>query len=482
MFIYVSRILSEQEKSIPMARQYDTKSARGQMMLNEKISTLIPKMALPTIVAQLITVIYNLVDTYFVSALGTNATAAIGVNSSLESVINMAATLLAVGTGSYISRLLGAKKEEKAKQLLSTVIFTGIIFSVIVMVIGYSFMSPLITLLGATPECKQYSIDYANYVLIAAPFMVITFILNSTLRSEGSATFSMIGTGFGGILNCFLDPLFINNFGLGVAGASMATAISKFVSCMILIYPYAFKKSLVSISVKSIKFIWDDIKEVMSISSSSFFRSALQVFSTTLLNRTAGVFGTAVLAAVSVGQRVMRFPFAIVMGFSQGYQPVVGFNWGAKRFDRVKKAFTFSAWVAAIGAAVMGLLLIFAAPLVISVFNKSSDPDVARYGAMFVRFESTTLPIHALVAVVNMYYAGIGRPVEALAISTARQGYCLIPCLLILPKIFNEVGLTACQGTADLLTVIIGVPLMIKAIKGMNIKIEEQKANPEAAV
>ena len=464
-----------------MARQYDTKSARGQMMLNENITTLIPKMALPTIIAQLITVIYNLVDTYFVSALGTNATAAIGVNSSLESVINMAATLLAVGTGSYISRLLGAKDEKRANQVLSTSVFTGLGFSIIVMVLGFTFMSPLVTLLGATPECKQYTIDYANYVLLAAPFMIVTFILNSSLRSEGSATLSMIGTGFGGILNCILDPIFINTMGLGVAGASMATAISKAVSCLILVYPYVAKKSLITISIKSVKFVWDDIKEVISISSSSFFRSALQVFSGTLMNNIAGNFSTSVLAAVSVGNRVMRFPFAIVMGFSQGYQPVVGFNWGAKRYDRVKKAFTFSSWVAGIGAVIMGLMLIVGAPLVISVFNKSADPEVAKIGAMFVRFESATLPIHALVAIVNMYYAGIGRPVEALAISTARQGYCLVPCLLIIPKIFGEIGITACQATADGLTIFIGLPLMIRALKQLNKKIEEQKANPNPA-
>ncbi len=445
------------------------------MMLNEPVYTLIPKMAVPTIVAQLVTVIYNLVDTYFVSGIGTEATAAVGVNSNLEQIINLGATLIAVGTGSYISRLLGAGNEKKAHNILSTAVFSGLAVSVVIMVIGLTSRNWLVDLLGATPECREYSVQYATYVLWAAPFMITSFILNQTLRSEGSATLAMVGMGFGSILNCFLDPLFIRTFGLGVAGASMATAISKAVSCAILLFPYVTKRSMLHLSIRNVKFVWSDIVQVVSISASSFFRTLLQVFTATLMNRIAGQYGTSILAGVSVANRVMRFPFAIVMGFSNGYQPVVGFNWGAKQYKRVKESLRFGIAVAAIGSVVMGAgLIIFANPL-INIFTEA-DAELLRVGSMLVRFESLTIFIHATVAMVNMFYAGIGHPGPAMILSTARQGYCFLPALLILPAIFGADGVTACQACADVLSLIPGIPLMIHAFRLVNQKIDESEA------
>ena len=217
------------------------KEEKKQMMLNENIVTLLPKMAVPTITAQLITTIYNLVDTYFVSTLGTNATAAVGVNSSLERMITIIGSLIGAGACSYIARLLGAKEEEHANKVLSTSIFTGLGLGIIFMIFGKLMLGDIVYWLGATEECASYSVQYGTYVLYAAPFMIGSFILNMCLRSEGSATYSMIGIGFGGILNCFLDPLFIYKFDLGVAGASMATAISKIISFIILCWPYIKK-------------------------------------------------------------------------------------------------------------------------------------------------------------------------------------------------------------------------------------------------
>ncbi len=450
---------------------------RSQRMMNEPIYTLIPRMAVPTIVAQLITVIYNLVDTYFVSGIGTNATAAVGVNSNLEQIINLGATIIAVGTGSYISRLLGAKNKEKAQNILSTAVASGLVISVVIMLIGLNATTWLVNLLGATDDCRMYAIQYATYVLWAAPFMITSFILNQTLRSEGSATLSMVGMGFGGILNCFLDPLFIRTFGLGVAGASMATAISKFVSCMILLFPYLTHHTMLNLSIKNVHYVWADVTQVVSISASSFARTLLQVFTGTLMNRIAGQYSTSVLAAVSVGNRVMRFPFAIIMGFSNGYQPVVGFNWGAKRNDRVKESLSFALVVAGAGAVVMAAILIIFAEPIIGIFTET-DAELLRIGAMLVRFESLTLPIHAVVAMVNMFYAGVGHPGAAMILSTARQGYCLLPVLFILPAIFGAEGITGCQAVADLLSLIPGIPLTIRAFRLVNDRIKEQGLMP----
>ena len=438
---------------------------KKQRMLTEKMSTLIPAMAVPTIVAQLITTIYNLVDTYFVSTLGTNATAAVGVNASLERAITLIGSLIGAGASSYISRLLGAKKDEDAHRVLSTSFFTGVGLGALLLIFGKLFIRPVVTFLGATPECMEYSMQYANYVLYAAPFMVGSFILNMCLRSEGSATFSMIGIGIGGVLNCFLDPLFIYTFDLGVAGASMATAISKFVSFCILLWPYIQKKSSVRLAISKIKFVAEDVKSVLSIGSTSFFRSAGAVVCSTLINRIGGSYSTSALAALSISNRVMEFPFAIILGFGQGYQPVVGFNWGAKVWERVKKSLDFALKVSVIGSLVIGgILIIFANP-VVHIFNKQADAEVLRIGVYCIRVQSALLFAHAINSIINMFYAGIGKAKWALLMSTARQGYLFIPLVFILPPLFGTYGVASVQAAADLISLAISIPLMLKAYK-----------------
>ena len=234
-----------------MSRHAQSQSQRRDMLLNEPISRLIPKMAVPTIVAFLINSIYSLADTYFVSSLGTNATAAVSVNASLDQLSMMCGSLLAVGANSYIARLLGEGQDKKASQVLSTAFFSAFGIGALLMVFGNIFILPMVRLLGATPTCEQYAVDYATYVLYAAPFMATSFVMNQCLRSEGSATLSMFGMGFGGILNCVLDPIFIFGLDMGVAGASLATAISKVVSFAILIFPYITRRSLLHLSIRN---------------------------------------------------------------------------------------------------------------------------------------------------------------------------------------------------------------------------------------
>ena len=448
---------------------------KKQRMLTEKMSTLIPAMAVPTIVAQLITTIYNLVDTYFVSTLGTNATAAVGVNASLERLITLIGSLIGAGASSYISRLLGARKDEDAHRVLSTSFFTGIGLGLLLMIVGKIWIRPVVTFLGATPQCVDYSMQYASYVLYAAPFMVGSFILNMCLRSEGSATFSMIGIGVGGVLNCFLDPLFIYTFDLGVAGASMATAISKVISFCILLWPYLKKKSSVQIMVSRIKFVAEDVKSVLSIGSTSFFRSAGAVICSTLINRIGGSYSTSALAALSISNRIMEFPFAIILGFGQGYQPVAGFNWGAKKWDRVKGSLDFALRVSVIGGLAIGAVLIVYANPVIRVFNSQADAEVLTIGVYCVRVQAALLFAHALNSIINMFYAGIGKAKMALLMSTARQGYLFIPLVLILPPLFGTYGVASVQAAADLISLAISIPLMYKAYRMIR---EASEMNP----
>ena len=370
---------------------------RKTMMLEEPLPKVITKMAVPSIVAFLITSIYNLADTYFVSALGTNATAAVSVNASLDQIIMMAGSMLAVGAASYISRLLGAKKDAKASRVLSTAFFLALGFGAAVMALGTAFMRPVVRLLGATATCEQYAIEYATYVLLVAPLMATTFVMNQCLRAEGSAMRSMVGMGFGGILNCFLDPVFIFYLDLGVAGASMATAISKLISFSILIFPYLTRRSLLRLSIRNFRFDQDIIGQIVSVGSSSMFRSGLAVVSAIVLNNIAGSISDSVLAGIGVSTKIMMFPFGIILGFGTGFQPVAGFNWGAERYDRVLDSYRFSARTAIIGAAAMGLALAaFAGPLI--VLFAETDPEMQMVGALSIRLQCLALPVHGWVA------------------------------------------------------------------------------------
>ena len=435
-------------------------------MLNEPIHRIIPKMAIPTIVAFLINSIYSLADTYFVSSLGTNATAAVSVNASLDQLIMMCGSMLAVGANSYIARLLGRGEDKKASQVLSTAFFTAMGIGALLMVFGTIFMTPMVRLLGATPTCEQYSMDYATYVLYAAPFMAANFVMNQCLRSEGSATLSMIGMGFGGILNVVLDPIFIMPWGLnmGVAGASLATAISKWVSFVILIYPYVTRRSLLRLSIRNFRPNWDIFSQIIAVGSSSMFRSGLAVVSAIMLNDLAGNISDSVLAAVGVCNKVMMFPFSIILGFGSGFQPVAGFNWGAKRYDRVEESYRFCARVAIIGSLIMAVIVgVFADTFV--VLFAGTDEEMRRIGVLCMVSQCIALPIHGWVAVVNMFCAGLGKARFALALSTARQGSCFIPILYPLAWIFGAYGIAVVQGMADVLTLVLAVPIIRSVMK-----------------
>ena len=451
-------------------RQQDRKN----LMLNEPIHRVIPKMAVPTIVAFLINSIYSLADTYFVSSLGTNATAAVSVNASLDQLIMMCGSMLAMGANSYIARLLGKNDDKKASQVLSTAFFSAFAIGAALLTFGSVFMVPMVRLLGATPTCEQYSIDYATYVLMAAPFMACNFVMNQCLRSEGSATLSMIGMGFGGILNCVLDPIFIFGFDMGVAGASLATAISKVVSFTILIFPYLTRRSLLHLSVKNFKPTRDIVTEVVSVGSSSMFRSGLAVVAGILLNTLAGDISDSVLAGIGVCTKIMMFPFSIILGFGNGFQPVAGFNWGAKRYDRVKEAYRFSSRVAFWGGALMAAFCIVFADWLIILFA-GTDQEMRRIGAFAIITQAIALPIHAWVAIVNMYCVGLGNAKGALALSTARQGTCFIPILFPLAWIFGAYGVGSVQALADVISVVLAIPIL----KGMNKKLEAAIAQSE---
>ncbi|MBQ3109236.1 MAG: MATE family efflux transporter [Clostridia bacterium] len=437
---------------------------KKNMMLTEPMPKVILTMAGPTIVAFLINAIYGLVDTYFVSGLGTNATAAISVNTSLDQFIMMVGSLLAVGANSYIARLLGANEKEKASEILSTAFFLVLVLGLVITGIGFAFMRPMVRLMGATPTCEQYSVDYATYILLASPFMVGGFVMNQCLRAEGSPIFSMFGLGFGGVLNCVLDPIFINTLGMGVAGASLATAISKLVSFSILLFPYLTKRTLLRIAISKFRCTWENLKEIISVGLPSMLRSGLSVVAAIVLNKIAGGISDSVMAGIGVTNRVMMFPFSILLGYGTGFQPVAGYNWGAKRYDRVRSSYQFSAWSALLGSAVMAALLAIFAEWTIGLFSET-DPVMREIGALSIRLQCLALPIHAWVMIVNMFCAGLGFGKGAMVLATARQGTCFLPFAHLAAHIGGAYGVAAIQAVADIISMFLAIPLIIYMLK-----------------
>ena len=464
-----------------MNEKEQRQQARREMLLNEPISRVIPKMAIPTIVAFLINSVYSLADTYFVSSLGTNATAAVSVNSSLDQLIMMCGSMLAIGANSYIARLLGQGEDKKASQVLSTSFFTAGGLGLTLLIFGSIFMRPMVRLLGATPTCEQYSIDYASYVLLAAPFMATSFVMNQCLRSEGSATLSMVGMGFGGILNCVLDPIFIFGFDMGVAGASLATAISKVVSFSILIFPYITRRSLLHLSIRNVCYSRDIVSTVISMGSSSMFRSGLAVVAAIALNDLAGNISDSVLAGIGVCTKIMMFPFSIILGFGSGFQPVAGFNWGARRYDRVEECYRFASKVALIGSIIMAAFVAIFADQIILIFA-GSDPEMRAIGRWCMWSQCLALPIHGWVAVVNMLCVGLGNAKGAFLLSTARQGTCFLPILYPLAWLMGAYGIASAQAAADILTLVLAVPMIIAMTRKIRNAMEAQQNSASAEI
>ena len=445
------------------------------MMLEEPIIRILPIVALPMVLSTLIDSFYNLADTYFVSTLGTAATAAVGVNNSLMHFIRAMGIGFGMGAASYISRLLGAKRDEEASRVASTTAFTAMAFISAFGLIAFIFRSPLVMLLGATENVRPYSIQYATYILLAVPFTVGEICCSQTLRAEGSTTYSMIGMVSGCVVNLLLDPLFIFVFKWGVAGAAAATALSKVVSFCVLLSPFLRGKSLIRISPSLFTPKKEIYREVARMGLPTFLRSSLMSVSTVITNKYASSYGDSALAAVSVSNRVMMFVGSMVMGFGQGFQPIAGYCYGAQNYKRVRSAFWLTSLIGLCICAVFGSALYIFAPNVVGLFT-TDDSEIIRIGTYMVRVQCAALPFHVWVMVINGIFQATGRPLGATVLGLSRQVLCLIPAMIILNELFGLTGLMNAQAASDCLTMVIAVPLLIVIMRKLK-KMEAEHAS-----
>jgi putative MATE family efflux protein len=430
---------------------------RRKMMLEGNLLILIPVIALPQVFTMLIDSLYNMADMYFVSQLGPAAAAAVGINDSTMQIIRSLSLSFGMGTASYISRLLGAGRDKEASQAASTTIFTAMGFIAIISVLAYCFLSPIMNFMGATESVKPYSMNYAKWTLLFAPFTGGTVCLSQSLRGEGSTAFAMFGSVAGCIINVFLDPLLITTFNMGISGAAVATGISKMISFCILLFPYITQKCVLTISPGLFTPKKEIYKEIARMGIPVGIRSSMMSLSTIVINNLAAGFGDIALAAVAVANKCMRLVASAIMGFGQGFQPIAGFCWGAKKYNRVKKAFLYTSLIGFIISSVLGILLTLFARQAIGVFTE--DPGMMDIGVTLIRTQSIVLPMHVLAIIASGLFQGTGKPFQAGLLGLSRQMFSLIPCVVILSKLFGLAGLVHAQAAADVLSFCIALGL-----------------------
>lgn len=435
-------------------------------MTQTPVGKMIMTLSVPTIISMLVTSVYNMADTFFVSKLGTSASGAVGIVFSLMAIIQAIGFTFGMGSGSWISRLLGAKEEEKSKEVAATAFYTTLLLGMILTVVGEWKLDALMRLLGASDTILPYARDYAQFILLAAPIMAASFVLNNILRSEGHAKFAMVGITTGGVLNILLDPLLIHGFSMGIRGAAVATALSQLVSFLILLSYFVLGKTTTGLSFRKISKEPSTCLKIVKNGLPSFSRQGLASVASILLNKQAVLYGDAAVAAMAIVTKIFMLLFSVMIGFGQGFQPVAGFNFGAGKGLRVRKAIRFTLAAGTVGMSVAGAFLFFASPWLMGLFV-TDDAAVMEIGIMALRAQAVSMPLIPLGTVANMTYQSVGKSLGATVMASMRQGIFFIPLIYVLPAFFDVYGIVTAQAAADALTSAACAPFLLHFYRGI---------------
>lgn len=435
-------------------------------MTKTPIPRLIGELAVPTIISMLVTSFYNMADTFFVGKINTSATAAVGIVFPLMAMIQAFGFFCGHGSGNYISRQLGAHNFEDASKMSATGFVSAFVLGLGILVVGFLFTNPLLRIMGSTETILPYARSYMRIILIGAPYMTASLVLNNQLRFQGSAFCSMIGITTGAVLNIVLDPLFIFVLDMGVAGAALATIISQFVSFCLLITG-TFRGGNLRLNLRDFSPSLKYYQNIVKGGAPSLFRQGLGSFATVCLNLMAGPYGDAAIAAMSIVTRISPFAASVVIGFGQGFQPVCGFNYGAKLFKRVQEGFWFCVKFCTsvlLVAAVCGWIF---SPNLIGIFLKT-DPLVIEYGSQALRLQALTFPLVGWITIANMMLQTIGKTVKASLLAMSRQFLFFVPVILTLPGFLGILGVQFSQPIADFCSFLLAVPLSISVLREMS--------------
>ncbi len=440
---------------------------RYTRMTKTPVSRLILELSVPTILSMLVTGIYNTADTFFVGRISTQATAAVGLVFSVMAIIQAFGFLCGQGSGNYLSRMLGAGREQEAGEMASTGFVIALLIGGLIALAGYLFMDPLVHILGngATAQTQLETKRYMRIILLGAPFMTGQFVINNQLRFQGCAAYAMVGVLTGAFLNMLLDPLLILVFHMGVAGAAAATLCGQAVSFLVLLR-WSRKGENIRLHISNVHINRHYLLEILNGGAPSLFRQGLASVSTILLNSMAGAYGgDAAIAGMSVNTRVLLLLCSVVIGFGQGYQPVCSFNYGAGFTNRVREGYFFCVRYATIFLTLWAAICLLFAPGIIHIFR--NDPEVIRIGSTALRCQAVVMPLLGPLFLTNMMLQATGKGLKASISSSARNGIFFIPLILLLPSVFGLTGVEITQPAADICSFLLAVPLAYSELRNM---------------
>ena len=441
----------------------DRSALQFRRMTETPIPQLVLSLAAPTILSMLITSIYNLADTFFVGQISTSASGAVGVVSSLMAIIQALGFMLGHGAGTIISRSLGSRDTTAATRFASTSFFTALVFGVVLAVVGLGTLPHFMMLLGSTETILPHACAYARPILIAAPLMISSLVMNNILRYEGKASFAMIGLVTGGVLNIALDPLFMFVFGLGTAGAGIATALSQSISFCILLSMFLRGKTVSQFRLSAVTREARDFGRILLGGAPSFGRQGLNSIGGMLLNLAARSYGDAAVAGMSIVSRIFMFIISVAIGVGQGLQPVASFNYGARKYRRVRQAAIFTIEAAFCMLVVLVGLCWVNGDALVRLFR--DDPAVTAVALPAFHYQCLAMLLQPIIVVANMTFQSVGASGRATFLACCRQGVFFIPLILILPRTHGLFGVEICQPIADVLTFLVSLPFLIEFLQ-----------------
>jgi putative MATE family efflux protein len=427
-------------------------------MTKTPLVKLIVSLGVPTTISMLVTSLYNMADTYFVGTLGESPQAATGILFTLQAIIQAVAFMLGQGSGTMVSKALADRDKDEASEYVSTGFFTALFVGSIFLVIGLLLLNPLLRFLGSTETILPYARQYGGCVLLSCPIVMASFVLNNNLRYEGKSFYSMIGLVSGGLINIFLDYLFVMVFKFGVLGAGIATVVSQTISFSILLF--FFRKAGESkIRFASLSRKANTYFTIMRVGFPALVRQGLASFSGGLLNNITRPYGDAAIAAMSVANRFSHFVMCVGLGIGQGYQPVAAFNYQAKYYNRVKKGLLATMGIAFCMVSCLAIPSVIMAEHIVYAFQKS--PAVMEVGVLPLRAACIGAMFLPFSIPVNMLYQSTRQVKISTFLSMMRNGLMLIPTLLITTHFWGLLGVQISQSLADIMTGMMSIPFVI---------------------
>ncbi|GFI49653.1 multidrug export protein MepA [Lachnospiraceae bacterium] len=445
----------------------NNQSKKMELLGSASIPKALLSMGIPTMIGMLVNAFYNLVDAYFVGGLGESQIGAISVVYPLGQVVVGLGLLFGNGAASYISRLLGRGDKENADKVASTALYSSVSVGAVIIIISMVFLHPILKLLGATDSILPFAATYASVYIVSCIFNVFNVTMNNIVTSEGAAKTTMCALLTGAVLNIALDPLFIYVFDLGVAGAAIATAISQVVStCVYLIYILR-KKSVFHFRVKDCTYTKENMSEIFKIGIPTLVFQILTSVSISLINNAAGDYGDSAIAGMGVVTRLISMGSLSVFGFIKGFQPIAGYSYGAKKFDRLREAIKTSILWSTVFCVIFGVILALFPAAIVSRFTKG-DAEMIRIGAASLRANGISIMLFGFYTVYSSLFLALGKGREGFILGACRQGICFIPVILLLPIVWGLNGIMYAQPIADMLSAVITVFMAIPLHKKLN--------------